>query len=124
MKVAIPADSKSMDSKVCASFGRAPYFVVYDTETKDSVFVENTAASGTGGAGIRAAQIIADQGVGAMLTPRCGQNAADVFRSADIELYRTNDHSIKENIEAFVKGELPLLEDFHAGFHGRNRGGL
>jgi predicted Fe-Mo cluster-binding NifX family protein len=60
--------------------------------------------------------------VSALLTPRCGQNAADVFRSADIKLYRTNTDSLKDNIEAFIKGELPLLEEFHAGFHGRNRG--
>ncbi|MGI6121096.1 MAG: NifB/NifX family molybdenum-iron cluster-binding protein [Saccharofermentanales bacterium] len=122
MKIAIPVDNNLMESNVCASFGRAPFFLVYDTETKEAAFVENTAASGTGGAGIRAAQIVADQEVDALLTPRCGQNAADVFRSADIKLYRTNTDSLKDNIEAFVKGELPLLEDFHAGFHGRNRG--
>ncbi len=124
MKIAIPVDAKSMESTVCASFGRAPFFLVYDTETADAVFVENTAASGTGGAGIKAAQIIVDQGVGALLTPRCGQNAVDVFRSADIKLYRSKENSAKDNIEAFVKEELPLLEDFHAGFHGRNRGGF
>ncbi|HHW93778.1 MAG TPA: dinitrogenase iron-molybdenum cofactor biosynthesis protein [Clostridiaceae bacterium] len=123
MKIAIPTDSQSMESTVCASFGRAPYFLIYDTETKDYAFVANTAASGTGGAGIMAAQIVADQKVSALLTPRCGQNAADVFQSADIKLYRTNTDSVKDNIEAFVKGELPLLADFHAGFHGRNRGG-
>ncbi len=122
MKIAIPVDNNSMDSNVCVSFGRAPFFLVYDTETKESVFVENTAASGAGGAGIRAAQIVADQGVSALLTPRCGQNAADVFRSADIKLYRTDGDSAKDNVEAFEKGELSLLEDFHAGFHGRNRG--
>lgn len=122
MKIALPVDNKSMESNVCASFGRAPYFLVYDTETKESVFVENTAASSTGGSGIMAAQIVADLGVNALLTPRCGQNAADVFRSADIKLYRANTNSAKDNLEAFIQGELLLLEEFHAGFHGRNRG--
>lgn len=34
MKVAIPVDDQSMETKICVSFGRTPYFLIYDTETK------------------------------------------------------------------------------------------
>ena len=34
MKIAIPVDEKSLESNVCVSFGRAPYFLIYDTESK------------------------------------------------------------------------------------------
>ena len=56
MKIAIPVDEKSLESNVCVSFGRAPYYLIYDTETKESVFLDNSAAASTGGAGIKAAQ--------------------------------------------------------------------
>lgn len=117
MKIAIPIEEQTMESNVCASFGRAPYFLIYDTKTKGSLFVDNSAATSTGGAGIKAAQTIVDRKVGALLTPRCGQNAADVIKSAKIKIFKTTSSSVKANIAAFIDGKLPLLDEIHAGFH-------
>jgi predicted Fe-Mo cluster-binding NifX family protein len=36
MKIAIPVDEQNLDSGVCPSFGRAPYFLFYNTDTKES----------------------------------------------------------------------------------------
>ncbi|NLO85382.1 MAG: dinitrogenase iron-molybdenum cofactor biosynthesis protein [Clostridiales bacterium] len=118
MKIAIPVDEKTMETSVCASFGRAPYFLIYDTETKQSDFLDNSAAASTGGAGIKAAQAIVDSKANALLTPRCGENAADVLKAADIQIYKTSSASAKDNIDAFADGKLPLLDEIHAGFHG------
>ena len=118
MKIAIPVDEKTLESSVCASFGRTPYFLIYDTETKESVFIDNSAAASTGGAGIKAAQTIVDNKANALLTLRCGQNAADVIKSADIEIFKTTSASVKDNIAAYIDGKLPLLDEIHAGFHG------
>lgn len=118
MKIVIPVDEKDLKTGVCMSFGRTPYFLIYDTETKESKFIENTAANSAGGAGIKAAQLIVDNNADVLLTPRCGQNAADVLLAADIKLYKTADGSAKENIDAFIGGKLSLLEEIHAGFHG------
>ncbi|HPY98937.1 MAG TPA: NifB/NifX family molybdenum-iron cluster-binding protein [Clostridia bacterium] len=119
MKVAVPVTEKSYESNVYASFGRAPYFLIYDTETKKSKFIENSAATSMGGAGIKAAQTIIDNKVNVVLAPRCGQNAAHVIQSADILIYKTVAGSAKDNIDAFVAGKLSLLDEIHAGFHGR-----
>lgn len=118
MKIAIPVDEKDMETNVCVSVGRTPYFLIYDTETKESTFLDNSAATSTGGAGIKAAQTIVDNKVNVLLTPRCGENAADVLGAADIKIYKTNSTSAKENINTFVAGKLPLLNEIHAGFHG------
>ena len=118
MKIAIPVDEKTLESNVCASFGRTPYFLIYNTETKESVFIDNSAAASTGGAGIKAAQTIVDNKANALLTPRCGQNAADVIESADIKIFKTTSASVKDNIAAYIDGKLPLLDQIHAGFHG------
>lgn len=118
MKIAIPVDEKTLESNVCASFGRTPYFLIYDTKTKERVFIDNSAAASTGGAGIKAAQTIVDHKANALLTPRCGQNAADVIKSADIKLFKTTSASVKDTIAAFIDGKLPLLDEIHAGFHG------
>lgn len=118
MKIAMPVDDKTTESSVCISFGRTPYFLIYDTETKESVFLDNKAAASQGGAGIKAAQAVVDSQVSALLTPRCGENAAEVFHAAKIIIYKTINNSIKDNIAAYEEGKLSLLDEIHAGFHG------
>ena len=118
MKIAIPVDEKTLESNVCVSFGRTPYFLIYDVETKESIFIDNSAATSTGGAGIKAAQIIVDNKADVLFTPRLGENAAEVLKLAEIKIYKTITGSAKDNIDAFIAGELPLLDEFHAGFHG------
>jgi predicted Fe-Mo cluster-binding NifX family protein len=117
MKVAMPVGGKSMDAGVYQSFGRAPYYIVYDTQTKESTFTDNQAASSQGGAGIKAAQTVVDLQVSALLTPQCGENAASVLNAANIALYKTSGTSIQENLDAFVAERLPALYEIHGGFH-------
>lgn len=118
MKIAMPVENNSIEASVCPSFGRTPYFLVYDLDTNRSSFIDNSAAASSGGAGIKAAQLIVDSKVDALLTPRCGQNAADVLNEASVSIYKITSMSIKENIDNFVDGKLDLLEEIHAGFHG------
>jgi len=121
MKIAMPVDDKSIETSISQSFGRAPYFLIYDTESKESIFLDNSAAASQGGAGIKAAQTIVDNKVAALLTPRCGENAAEVINKANIQMFKVINDSIKDNIEALKDGKLALLEEIHAGFH--NHGG-
>lgn len=118
MKIAIPVDDNHMETNVCMSFGRAPYFLIYEIESGKSVFIENAAANSQGGAGIKAAQTVVDNKTDALLTPRCGENAAEVIQAANIKIYKTMNSSLKESIDAFKDGKLSLLDEIHAGFHG------
>ena len=54
MILALPLDDSK--EKVCVSFGRAPFFMFYDTDSKDVKILENPAAQAEGGAGVTAAQ--------------------------------------------------------------------
>ena len=117
MKIAIPVDEKSVETSVCDSFGRTPYVLFYDTESRERVYVENRASDSQGGAGVITAQLIVDNNVSALLTPRCGNNAATVIKAAGIEIYKTKHGSALENISTFIDGQLSRLEEIHAGFH-------
>lgn len=121
MKLAIPVGGKDLEKKVNPSFGRTPYFLIYDTETQEEVYLENSAAGTQGGAGVKAAQIVVDSKVEAILTPQCGKNAAEVLEESGIKLYKTREGSVKENLEDFAANKLGRLEEIHAGFH--NHGG-
>lgn len=118
MKIAIPTDDQSMEANVCQSFGRTPYFMIFDTESKETTFLDNSAAASQGGAGIKAAQNIVDSKVSVLITPRCGENAAEVIKAANIKMYKSINDSILNNYLAFSEGKLSLLEEIHPGFHG------
>lgn len=123
MKIAMPTDDKTMESNVCASFGRAPYFFFYDTITKENYFLDNSAVASQGGAGIRAAQVISDHGIKALLTPQCGKNAAEFLGKAEVLIYQSIPKNVQQNIDAFLADRLPLLNDIHEGFHGHHEAG-
>lgn len=118
MKLAIPVDDQSLESDVCPSFGRAPYFLFYNTVTKESYYLDHSAVVSQGGAGIRAAQVIADHGVKALLTPRCGENSEKVLHKSEVLIYKSIPGTAQQNIDAFSAEQLILLSDFHPGFHG------
>lgn len=116
MKIALPIDDTKKN--ICVSFGRAPFFLVRDTETNADEFVVNPAAEAQGGAGVKAAQAVVDTGADALITVRCGENAAEVFQAAEIEIYKAEGLEAEANLAAFAEGKLAKLTKFHAGFHG------
>ena len=117
MKIAIPVDEKNRETNISQSFGRAPYFMIYETNSKERVYLENEAAASPGGAGIKAAQIIVDSGAVALLTPRCGGNAEEVLRNAAILLYQTQAGTAQTAIDAYLKNRLQPLVDIYPGAH-------
>lgn len=121
MKIALPVDENKMESTVCVSFGRTPYFLIYDIESGQHDFILNEAANSQGGAGIKAAQSIVDVKVDALLTPRLGENAAEVIGAANIALYKTLGNSIIDNINAFKNNTLESLTEVHKGLHNHGK---
>ncbi len=118
MKIIVPANGDALDSGVCASFGRAPWFLFHDSATGENSFLVNAAAENQGGAGIKAAQAVVDSGADALLTPRLGENAARVFSAAELRVYRSVGNGLQENLNAFLNGKLEELTQTHPGFHG------
>lgn len=116
MKIALPVEANG--TEICPSFGRTGNFLIVDTETKEKKMIDNSAISTQGGAGIKAAQVLVDEDVNIVLTPRCGENAVDVMKEAEIKLYKTEGSSVEENIQAYLDGKLGELTEVHQGLHG------
>ncbi len=118
MKVLLPVDEDKKD--ICVSFGRTPYFMIYDTDSKQKEFIVNEAASAQGGAGIKAAQTVIDSGATAVITVRLGENSAEVLKAGEVGIFKAKGADVDENIELFLDKKLNKLTQFHAGFHGRS----
>ena len=114
MKIAIPLDENKKD--VCIVLARAPYFLF--RENGNNAIVPNPAAQALGGAGIQAAQFLVDSQADALITVRCGQNAAEVFQAAGMKLYKSANKAAADDLAAMERGGLEELTQFHGGYHG------
>ncbi len=129
MKVAVSSVGNTLSSFVDIRFGRCPYFIIVEIENnkiKGFEFVPNEAAMVGGGAGIRAAQLVATKGANAVICGNIGPNAMLALSQAGIKVYIASGMSVKDAVEKFIKGELTEVSapTFRpGGFRRRFRGG-
>ena len=103
-----------------------------DPATKAFEVLDNEAAAISGGAGIQAAQLVANAGVDAVVTGSVGPNATDVLAAAGLKVYLGASGTVREALQRYEDGQLqeasgvsagvrPGTGDFGGGM-GRGRG--
>jgi len=125
MKVCVSAVANSLDAQLDPRFGRCPYFVIVDSESMHFEAIPNMASGVTGGAGIQAAQIIANKGVKVVITGNVGPNAFQALSAAGIKIVTGAFGTVREAVEKYKKGELRETGAPTVGGHfgmGRGRG--
>ena len=118
MKVCLSATAKTLESNLDPRFGRCPYFLIYDTGTQQTTFVDNTSQQSSGGAGIKAAEAVAHQQVNLVITGNIGPNAYRTLQAADIQVITGASGSLQEVLENYQKGlykktAAPTVESHH-----------
>lgn len=108
MKVAVSSKGKTLDSEVSDIFGRCPYFIIAEIEEKKIIkfeAIENSSAAQSQGAGISAAQLVAEKDVSALITGNVGPRALDVLKQFKIEIYNGTG-TVNESLQKFISNEL------------------
>lgn len=122
MKIALTSQGSDLSSLIDPRFGRCSHFVFFDTETEAVESVENPHLNAMGGAGIQAAQFVANQGAEAILTGFCGPNAFQTLHAAGVQIFTGISGTVKAAIERFKKGELAATQsptvEAHFGMGG------
>ena len=111
MKIAFTTREAGMDAPMDDRFGRAPYFVMVDTETGAAESEENPNVSAGSGAGIGSAEFLSRRGVGAVITGNLGPKASRALMAAGIGAYRASKPTVRENVDAYSRKELNSLSD-------------
>ena len=106
MKVAVSAAGDSLDAQVDPRFGRCAYFLIIDTDTMSYEVMPNSSAGAMSGAGIQAAEMVANTGVKAVLTGSVGPNAYQVLSSSGVQIVSGVFGTVREAVERFKRGEL------------------
>jgi predicted Fe-Mo cluster-binding NifX family protein len=123
MKICVSATADNLEAQLDPRFGRCLYLIVVDSETMQFEAIPNMAAGASGGAGIQAAQTIADKGVKVVITGNVGPNAFRALSAAGIEIVTGASGTVKEVVEKFKKGELGKTDAPTVGEHsGIDRG--
>ena len=124
MKIVLTTLSPNLDSEVDPRFGRAANLLVVDTDTLEWKSESNPGASASGGAGIRAAQFVADQHAQSAISGDFGPHAFEVLQAAGIAMYIYGDcQNTHQAIERFKAGQLqqvggPTRGECDSGHHG------
>ena len=118
MKIAISSDGETTESMIDQRFGRCRYFLIINTEDIEKLeAVENQGAIQGHGAGIKAAQQIADLKVEAVITGNIGPNATAVLDKLGIKAYHASG-VVKEAVDAFIDNKLEEISEIaepHSG---------
>jgi predicted Fe-Mo cluster-binding NifX family protein len=95
-----------LDTQVDPRFGRCVSFVIVDMESMKLEVKPNFGAETAHGAGVQAAQMIANQGVEVVITGRVGPNAYAVLSASKIKIVTGASGTIGQVIEQYKSGLL------------------
>lgn len=134
-KVAVSSIGQELSSQVEPRFGRSPYFILIDPDTKEFEAIENPNVNAMGGAGIQTAQLVANNGIEVVLTGSCGPNAYQTLQAAGVKVITGVSGTVNEVIERYKSGHYKptsgpnvashsgMGSDFQSGNPGFSRGG-
>ncbi len=107
MKICISSTGPNLDSSVDPRFGRCQYFLIVDEKGELIKSVPNQGVQAMRGAGITAAQFVADEKVQVIITGNIGPNAFGVLQTSGIKIYTgAFGMTAKQALDKYNKGEL------------------
>jgi predicted Fe-Mo cluster-binding NifX family protein len=111
MKILLTTRFPDIESEMDPRFGRGANFLIVDADTMTWQALPNPAISTAGGAGIRAAQFVADQKCEAVISGDFGPNAYHALKSAGVSMYQFGTcRTAQEAIQRFKSGQIERLE--------------
>ncbi len=105
MKIAISATGRNIESNIDTTFGRAPFFLIVDTKTKEVKVIVNKVGDRPSGVGVTVGNILANEEIDAVITTDIGPFAFETFEQCGIRIYR-GEGKINDAIQQFTEGKL------------------
>jgi predicted Fe-Mo cluster-binding NifX family protein len=124
LKIAISSSGDNLDSMLDPRFGRCQYFVYVDLESMKFEALPNESLNAMGGAGIQAAQNVANKQVEVVLTGNIGPNAFQTLEAAGVKVFTGLTGTIKEVVEKYKSGELKETSQPNVGSHSGMGAGM
>jgi len=118
-RVCVTSTGASAKDAVDPRFGRCAYFMISSGPGTEFKAVENTARGLGNGAGIQAAQTLANMGISVVLTGDLGPNAFRVLNATGVRAFKTNGGTVEQAASEFFHGRLTEINGpTGPGHHG------
>ena len=118
MIIAISSEGKDLSSKVDPRFGRAKYFIIYDTATNNFDVTDNLQnLQAAQGAGIQAAQKMANQNAVLVISGNLGPKAFTTLNAAGIKIALWSKGTVKEAVELAKNDQLEYTQGANVEGH-------
>jgi predicted Fe-Mo cluster-binding NifX family protein len=111
MKIALTTSGETLDAPMDVRFGRAPKFLVYDTDKNTFDVIDNRESlQADQGAGVQTAERVVRLKVSCIITGHCGPKAFRVLSAAAVPVYRTGAPTVAAALQEFRAGTLRPAE--------------
>jgi predicted Fe-Mo cluster-binding NifX family protein len=110
MKIAVSAKGEALDSEVDPRFGGSSGFVLFDTDTGNADYLDNsTQRHLSQGTGVQKAKMIAEAGAETLITGQLGPKAARVLDKSGIKIYLCRRGNVRQALQALEADSLNEL---------------
>ncbi len=96
--VAIASEKNNLDSAVCSTAGRAPYYLFFKNKSLIKT-VKNPFAKGSGGAGFSVVHMLAEEKVNLVIAGKFGQNMIPALKQKAIKYKEISNKTVKQVLE-------------------------
>jgi len=110
VKIAISTNGPTLDDTVNPRFGRAPGFLIVDSQSLEFSYLDNgLSQTMSQGAGIQAAQNVAGSGAQVVLTGYVGPKAFTALEAANVQIGQDVENmTVRQAVEEFNKGNITI----------------
>ena len=108
MKIAISSIGRGLDSSIDVKFERCHFFLILDLEKNLLLPIENKTKDRPHEIGGTVGQLIANEGIDAVITTDIGPSAFDIFKRHGINVYRA-EGIVEDAIRLLKEGKLSEL---------------
>lgn len=128
MNLCIPtSDENGLDSRIHGHFGSAPYLALVDARNLAVEFLPKEGApphaDGHHGGGCQPAAALGGRTVDAVFCHGMGRGALTSLEALGIPVYQTGAATVREALEAILRGEVQRMETATCAGHGHGHGG-
>lgn len=103
MKVAITCREARKEALIDQRFGRCAWFALYDTETQELEFVQNTAKDAESGAGPAAVAVVAEHRVAKVISGEFGPKIKQMLMELNIQMVMVKEDKTVEELIRVLK---------------------
>ena len=105
MKILLATGNKTLESKIAKRFGEAPYYLIYNSDTKETEARVNPGHDDNHSGLID----LVNEGVSYFIIGNTGPNAFNVLNDRNAELYLARGIVAKDALDAFLNKKLERL---------------